>query len=570
MVGAAALAAEAPSSRYGGTLVFASMGDPKSFNPVLAQETSTTMVTSFLFEGLTRINAETLAVEPNLAERWEMNETGREWTFFLRPGVRWNDGQLLTADDVVFTFNHLIYNDAIPSSSRDIFSIKGQVFKVEKVNDLTVRFILPEPFAPFLRAMAQEILPRHKLESVVDQGTFSFHWGVDAAPSEVVGTGPFRLARYQPGERVRLERNPFYWRRSASGDALPYLDGVVILILQNQDAMVLKFLEGELDYCVVRGGDYPILKPLEAERGFTIFEAGADFGSNFLVFNQNTRKNPATARPFVAEHKQRWFRDVRFRQAVAHAIDKVRMIDIVKNGLGYRQESALSPSAGFYYNPNVTIYGYDLARARKLLAEAGYRDRDGDGVIEDGDGTPVEFNLYTNAGNIERERIAAMIRHDLGQIGMRVNYIGLEFNALIQKLNATYDWDAVILGLTGGIEPHFGRNVWHSSGQLHLWNPAQTSPYTAWEMRIDDIFDAGVRELDEARRKALYDEWQVIAADKVPLIYTILGVNMFAVRNRFGNLQPTSYGGAFHNIEEIYVTEQQAGGTFRNEEGDAR
>ena len=106
--------------------------DPKSFNAVIAKETSTTAVTNLIFEGLTRVNGVTLKVEPNLSERWEVNKDGLIWTFFLRPGVRWTDGHLFSADDVVFTFNDLIYNDNIPTSSRDAFTIDGKIFKVEK------------------------------------------------------------------------------------------------------------------------------------------------------------------------------------------------------------------------------------------------------------------------------------------------------------------------------------------------------------------------------------------------------------------------------------------------------
>jgi len=136
---------------------------------------------------------------------------------------------------------------------------------------------------------------------------------------------------------------------------------------------------------------------------------------------------------------------------------------------------------------------------------------------------------------------------------MKVNLLGLEFNSLINKLNATFDWDAVLIGLTGGIEPHFGKSVWDSSGQLHMWYPRQEEPATAWEARVDEVFRLGVQELDENKRKVLYDEWQDIVAQEAPFIYTILGSNMFAVRNKFGNLKPTSYGGAFHNLEEIYI-----------------
>ena len=276
---------------------------------------------------------------------------------------------------------------------------------------------------------------------------------------------------------------------------------------------------------------------------------------SFIFFNQNTGTNPKTQKPFVDPIKLKWFCDVKFRRAVAHAIDKKKMIDIVMNGLGYPQNSDMAESAGFFFNPKVDMYDYDLAKAKQLLREAGYYDRNNDGFIDDPQGHTVEFNLATNSGNNDRMQIAAIIRQDLQFLGMKVNFNILEFNTLVTKLNATFDWDAIILGLTGGIEPHFGKNVWHSTGTLHMWYPSQKTPATAWEKRIDEIFDQGVQELDENKRKVLYDEFQVIVSRDVPLIYTVLNSNLFAIRNKFGNLKPTSYGGVLHNIEEIYLLE---------------
>ena len=136
---------------YGGELILSTISDPKSFNPILAKETSTTAVTGLLFEGLTRTSGITTEVEPNLAESWEVDETGLIWTFHLRRDVKWFDGERFSADDVVFTFNKLVYNPDIPNSARDIFTIEGKSFKVERINKFTVRFTLPFKFAPFLR-----------------------------------------------------------------------------------------------------------------------------------------------------------------------------------------------------------------------------------------------------------------------------------------------------------------------------------------------------------------------------------------------------------------------------------
>ncbi len=552
----ALLFAETPISstaKYGGQLVLASTSDPKSFNAIVAQETSTTAITNLIFEGLTRTNGITLQVEPNLAQSWDVSEDGLSWIFHLRPGVTWQDGEPFSADDIVFTFHDLIYNEKIPTSSRDAFTIEGKIFQVDKVDDLTVKFTLPVRFAPFLRAMSQEILPKHKLQKAVEEGKFAFTWGIDTDPKEIIGTGPFRLVQYRPGQRVVFKRNPHYWRTSESGEGLPFVSQIIFLIVQNQDTALLKFLEGEIDYCAIRGADYPLLKPQEAKRNFTIYDTGPDFGSNFLAFNQNPNVNPKTNKPFVDRKKLKWFTDVQFRRAVAHAIDKDRIIKILMNGLGYPQDSAMSPSSGSFYNPDVEKYEYNLDQARAILKQAGYVDRNKDGILEDRDGNPLEFNLYTNSGSTERMQIAAIIRHDLTQLGMKVNFLALEFNNLVGKLTSNYDWDAIIMGLTGGIEPHFGKNVWSSDGQLHLWNPKQSSPQTSWEKRIDEIYNLGVQELDDRKREKLYDEWQVIVSQELPVIHTVLSANIFAVRNKFENCHPTSYGGAFHNLEEIYI-----------------
>lgn len=550
------LDAEAQSSKYGGQIVLATTSDPRSFNPILAKETSTTAITGIIFEGLTRTNGETLEIEPNLAKNWEIKQDGLVWIFHLRDDVFWTDAKKFTADDVIFTFNELIYNPNIPNSSRDIFTIEGKTFQLKKIDDYTVEFTLPVKFAPFLRGMSQEILPKHALEKSVKENKFSFTWGTDTIPKDIIGTGPYKLKLYQPGERVVLERNPNYWRISKEGERLPYIQEIIYLIVQNQDTDLLKFQDGEIDYYGLRGSDYPLLKPEEKSNNFTIYDTGASFGSNFLVFNQNTSINAKTGKTYEDKNKLSWFLDKDFRKAVAHAIDKKKIIEILMNGLGYEQDSSMSPSSGYFYNPNVYKYEYNIDEAKRILKQAGFVDRNNDGVIEDKNGNKVEFNLYTNSGSTERIQIAGIIRKDLQSLGMKVNFMALEFNNLVSKLTATFDWDAIIIGLTGGIEPHFGKNVWDSSGQLHMWYPKEAKPATEWEKRIDDIFNQGVQELNDKKRKALYDEWQVIVSQELPVIYTVLPASIFAVRNKFGNLRPTPFGGAFHNLEEIYIKQE--------------
>ncbi|MDP3980619.1 MAG: ABC transporter substrate-binding protein [Chlamydiota bacterium] len=544
---------DAVSDPYGGDLVLASTSDPKSFNPIIAKETSTTEITGLMFEALTRINAETLEVEPNLAQRWEMDPSGKVWTFYLRKDVTWSDGALFKAQDVVFTFNQLIFNDQIFASSRDIFVIDGAFLQVEEIDEFTVRIVLPKPFAPFLMMIAgQPIMPKHKLEKYVNDGTFNSAWGLNSLPEDIVGTGPFVLNKYEAAQRVVLHKNSHYWKKDDQARALPYLNRIVFVILQNADVALMRFQEGMLDLVTIRGPDYPTLKPKEHEGHFTIFRMGPGFGETFLTFNQNLG-NKENGLPLVPIRLRNLFRDVRFRQAVSYAIDRSSMIDILMNGLGFSQFSPLSPAAKVFYNDQVLQYSYNKDNAIKLLKELGFEDRDQNGFVEDIKGEEIVFSILTNADNTQRVQTAQMIRKDLENIGIHTQIVPVEFNALVTKLNASFDWEAVILGLSGGVEPHLARNVWHSSGQLHLWNPMQKKATTEWEEKIDIIFDKGVSEMDLEKRKSLYGEWQMIASEYLPLIYTVQPERIFAVRNRFGNLKPTLYGGAFHNIEEIYV-----------------
>jgi peptide/nickel transport system substrate-binding protein len=549
-----AFLAHAAPNHYGGSLVLAVSSDPKTFNNIVSTDANSDAVTSLLFEGLTSADPFTLKVIPNLAKSWDISPDGLRWTFHLREDVQWFDGVNFSADDVVFTFNDLIYNPDIPSSSKDVLTIGGKPLKVEKIDEHTVLFTLPVKFAPFLRAMSQSILPKHCLLQAVQQKKFSFTWGIDTMPARIIGTGPFMLSEYHPGERLVFKRNCHYWKRSLQNEALPYLDKVIYLIIPDAQAQLLKFIDSELDATSVRGSDYPLLEALEADKNFHIYEAGPNYDSNFVTFNQNPGVNPKTRRSFVDPVKLSWFTNLEFRRAIAHAIDKKKIIEILNNGFGQPQNGPMSPSSGFFYDPDVTVYDYNLEKAMGILKQAGFKYRDGDKTLEDPQGRPVEFNLYTaDTGTAGREQMAAIIRSDLERLGMKVNLVPVEFNTLVNKLMSSFDWDMVMIGLTGGVEPHFGQNVWRSSGGLHLWDPHEDSPSTAWEKRVDEIYDQGAQELDENKRKVLYDEWQRMVADQLPVIYTVLNTDMYAVRNKFGNLKPTVNGGAFHNIEEIYI-----------------
>ena len=244
----------------------------------------------------------------------------------------------------------------------------------------------------------------------MDDGTFTSTWDIDTDPAEIVGTGPFTIERYEPGERVVMRRNPSYWFKDDAGNSLPYLDEIVHVIVPDLETELEKFLVGEADVHGVLGEEYAQLESLQEDGNFTIYRRGPAFGTTFLVFNMNPGKNPNTGEPYVAPEKLAWFRSKQFRQAVAYSIDKDTIINDVQHGLGYPQWASISPAAGDFYNSDVRRYEYGVDRANEILDGIGWTDTDGDGVREDSEGNDIEFSLITNTGNT--------VRVDSGNLGV--------------------------------------------------------------------------------------------------------------------------------------------------------
>ena len=548
---------------YGGDLTISTISEPLTLNWAVSNDAASSAVLGYVFEGLTETSWLSDRVEPGLAESWERSDDGLTWTFHLRRDVTWHDGQPFTAHDVDFTFNRIIYNDDIPARSRSTFQFRyvddngdwqESEMAVVVIDDYTVEFTLPAPFAPFLRSMGTAIFPRHILEPHVDDGTFADVWGLDTDPAEIVGTGPFTIASFEPGERIVMARNPDYWLTDDEGNRLPYLDRVVRNIVEDLDAELADFMAGIADSHGVVGEEYAQLEPLQDDGNFTIHRRGPGFGTTFVTFNTNPGTNPDTDEPYVDAHKLEWFDNVEFRRAVAHSVDKAAIIEEVHDGLGYPQWSSVSPAAADFHNPDVRTYPYDLDRANEILDGLGWIDTDGDGIREDANGNSIEFRLATNTGNTARQATMRIIEHGMEAIGLSVDYETIDFGLLVDQLLSTYDWEAIVIGFTGGPDPYSGIGLWHSSEDLHLWYPNQPEPATDWEAQIDELYVMGSRELDHQTRVEHYRRAQEIAAENVPVIYTTLSERLTATRNVFANTTPTLYG--LWDIRYLYRTDQ--------------
>jgi peptide/nickel transport system substrate-binding protein len=345
--------------------------------------------------------------------------------------------------------------------------------------------------------------------------------------------------RYVPAQFIDYRRNPGYWRKDDAGQRLPYLEGETVLIVPDQEATYLKFIAGQTDIHNPRPEEIGELRARAEQLRIVVDEIGLDTGNTFVTFNRNPA---AYTRDGASDPRLQWFSDLRFLRAVAHAIDKQAIIVNTLNGYGKPAVAEISPENTLFHDPNLQDYPYDLAAARRLLQEAGFADRDGDGVLEDPQGHAVAFTLTTNAGNRVREKTCAILAEDWTKLGLRVSYRPLEFQALVEKLTSTYEWDAVLIGFTGTLEPNNGANLLRSSGNLHLWNPNQPTPATPWEAEIDALLDRGARELDTAKRRPIYWRIQEILHEQLPMIETVRPVTFVSYKRALRNYRPTVWG----------------------------
>jgi peptide/nickel transport system substrate-binding protein len=551
----APLIARCEPGQPGGRLTLVMPAPPHTFNPLLALDVASDEVVRMIFGSLVNLDLTTQEVEPGLAESWSVAPDGRTWTFKLRPGVRWSDGHPLTADDIVFTWNEVMYHPDINQTTYDLFRVGGTNFAVSKLDDLTVRVVTPAVYAPFLEYFGGvTILPKHVIGEAVQTRRFLSVYPLGARPQQIIGCGPYRVKQVQPDLSVLLERNPEYWVMDKQGRRLPYFYEV-LLVAGNSAAPAQLFLEGKCDlFERGRPEDYAKFKSAEAGGKFRLLDLGVGTEREFLWFNLNTGTQ-TNGQPLVEPAKSKWFRDKKFRQAVACAVDRDRLVREVYGGRAQPIYGFISTENQKWNNPNIPRYAYDPARARTLLAEAGLQDRNGDGILEDTGGRAVEFVMHANAGNAQREKCAAIIVEELGKLGFKVKFQPLDFRALVEKINGTFDYECVLMGLGGGgVDPASQLNVLKSGEYLHQWFPNQKTPSTDWEARMDSLMDAQMRTLDFAERKKYFDEVQVVLAEELPMIYTVAPFHFVAVRPDLANVRPsvlTPYRVTW-NVEELY------------------
>jgi peptide/nickel transport system substrate-binding protein len=482
--------------------------DPKTFDPLLVNESSSETIRYLTGGVLIRTHRRTQKPEPGIASSWKLSEAGRRITFDLRAGLKFSDGTLFSAEDVAYTLNRMM-DPALKSPLKEAFGAGTSNLQVTVISPSKVSILLPAPIAGVERLFDQIAIMSSR--SPLKAGAV---------------LGPFLVEQYQPGRSVVLARNPHYWKRDAQGRQLPALDRIRFDIQANREIENVRFGRGEIH--MIAELDADTFERLRSEGVPGTVDAGGTDESEFLWFNQ-VKRAP------IPGHKLAWFRSTAFRKAISHAVNRADIVRLVYRGHAEPAAGPFSRTNKLWFNSKLTPDAFSPKQSLALLASDGFQLKGN--TLYDRGGRAVEFSLITNAGNKARARVAALLQQDLAKIGINVTVAPLEFGSLIDRITRSYAYDACLLGLVNvDPDPNGQMNVWLSSGGSHQWNPGQAAPETPWEAEIDKLMRAQSSTLDQKKRRASFDRVQEIIAAQAPFVYLITKNALVAVHSSVGNV----------------------------------
>jgi peptide/nickel transport system substrate-binding protein len=547
-------ARERVAGKRGGELSVRLTALPKTLNPLMAADEPSLLVGLYLISGrLVDFDHDAQRYAPGLAEEWAGDAEGRTVEVTLRDGLKFSDGRPLTAHDVVFTFAAVYDARTAAPLLRDALLVGGRPIEATAVDERRVRLTFPEKVAAAESYLINlPVLPRHALGEAFDQGRLGGAWGVTTDPSSVVTSGPFAVAALHAGERLRLKRNPHFWKRDQSGTPLPYLDGLTLEAVADANNTLLRLTQGALDIADrIRPSDFAALEsspgPARAH------DLGPGLSTDHLWFNLNQAERDG--QPVVSPVKRAWFADARFRRAVSHAIDREAIARTALRGLATPLYHFVSPGNRAWAAADLPRTEHDPARALALLGEAGFSGGRGGQPLRDREGRAVEFTLLVQAENEPRKLMAAVIQQDLERLGMRVQVAPLETQAVAERVAKTFDYEAVLMGLTlTDPEPSSYAGFLLSGSATHQWAPRQPQPATQWEARLDRLVAAQAREGGVEQRRALFREIQQVMAEQLPVIPVAARHIVSAAHARVGNYRPSSiFPYSLWNAEELFL-----------------
>lgn len=541
------------TGKRGGSMTVSVIGEPKTFDPVTSNENTSSQVIGALFSGLVGYDMENQKYYPSMLKSLTVADDNKTWTATLRDGMKWSDGQPITADDLMFT-QQVIYDPQIINPAADIMKVGGQPLKFEKIDNLSVKITTAEPtgFIDVILAVMTP-LPKHSLEPAYKAGTFNTAMSVNIDPAKLVVSGPFKLQVYQPGERVVLVRNEYYHRVDKNGQRLPYLDSLTFSIAPDLDAMTAKFRAGsadELDH--PRPETVPDLRTAQESEQFKLYDNGPGNSSTYFWFNLKPGAN-ASGQPYVRPELQEVFSNPKFRRAVAMSINRDGMINTVLRGLAVKSDSMTPAALKTWHNPHLPQIEYNPDAARALLDDLGLKVSERDGIRHLPNGQPLAFKFITNVENKTRTELSTIIATDLRAVGIQATPESVDFNALVTQLNDTFQYEACLLGFGGSIHPMSSMNMWLSTGRTHTWNPLQKTPATPWEAEVDKLAGEFSQALSLAAQQKAIFQMQQIFAENLPMIPLYTLKEFTAIRTKFGNVRPTPFAEGFWNADELYI-----------------
>ncbi|MFN8058320.1 MAG: ABC transporter substrate-binding protein [Vicinamibacterales bacterium] len=543
-----------PGSR-GGQIVAALRAEPRTLNPLTALDNPSREVLRRVHADLVTIDRQSHQTELALASSYVRSPDGTRLRVRVRRGLRFSDGQPFGVDDVLFSFR-VFLDPEVDAQQRDLLEFDGKPLVVRKVDADTVEFVFPTPYAPAERVFdSVPMLPRHLLESAYKAKTLAKVWTLDTPPGAIAGMGPFRLRQYVPGQRITLERNPYYWKRDRAGTTLPYVDTLTFLLIPDDTAYGLRFEAGDLDIVERVGAD--AFERLTAKASgaagaaaWSMRDLGAGLDFTSLVFNLNDLTEQAS--PDVRAH-QEWFRDRRFRQAIAHAVDRQSVARLVYRGRATPMWGFVTPGNRQWLNAALPAPARSVAEARRVLSSAGF-SWTGEGALVDARARPVAFTLLTSAGNAARLQMATLIESDLKALGIRAAVVQLEFRAMLERVMRTHDYDTALMSLgSGDVDPGADLNVWRSTGSTHLWRIGAAAPLAPWESEVDQLLERQMSAVDRETRKALVSRVQDIVATETPLVCLVSPNVLVGAKPGLANFRPGILSPhTLWNADELY------------------
>ncbi|MEE2756671.1 MAG: ABC transporter substrate-binding protein [Myxococcota bacterium] len=545
--------------RYGGRLTLAAFGNPKTFNPLFGNESSSSIYLSPMFADCWSFHNGRQEEEPGLCKSYERSEDGLTYIFTLRKGLRWSDGHPITSDDFVFSYR-VILDPGIPNSDRDLFRQgtdkqgRPRYPELTKLDALRFQFKLHEPDVLFQNTGGSfAVIPKHVWQASYARGQLLKTMSTSMDLSKLVGSGPFIVREFERDKRVVMVRNAHYWKFDSRGNQLPYLDSVAFRICNDLSSALARFESNEIHVHDIRAVDYERLKRAEKTTNSTVIDLGPSFNTHYLMFNLGPYHD-AQKKPYIDPVKQAWFNSKRFRAAISHAIDRNGIVRNVLSGRGQPLWSYISPANRRWYPTKVKTYEFDLEKAAEILAKDGFKKVDGH--LLDKGGNKVVFSIATPAENDMRVAMMNVIKRDLSRLGITANIKPTPFNDIVHALRQTRHFEAVVLGwgTSSPPDPSFSRNVLLSSGQDHYWHPEQISPRTKWEARMDELIRLSTSTHDYGKRKAYSDEVFQIFSEFQPQIQLVVTNDAAAARNSVGNFRPSTLRPKTHwNIETLFL-----------------